>query len=262
MAPSSTSSSDRATRAPNPAKHPLAGNLLPPEAKRQALVLASASPRRARILELAGIPFEVLPCPSEARQRRAGLSCHRLAGGRAIHKALWVAQRRPDRLVLGADTVVVCGEQPLGKPHDAQEAQRMLTELSGRTHSVYTAFALARCHRRRGRIVERGWEGSEAKFRRLSPAEIAAYVATGKPLDKAGGYAIQGPGRRSVEWIRGSYYNVVGLPIRQLLRALGAVGWIELQGRLSPTAPDPFPGCPDDSPSHLWAAAQMNRRSV
>ncbi len=116
--------------------------------------------------------------------------------------------------------------------------------LSSTSSPDRATCALAICHQHHCRIVWRGWEGTEVKFRRLSAAEIAAYVATGEPLDKADGYGIQGQAQSFVEWIRGSYYNVVGLHIRQVLRALRALGWT------------------DASPSHLREASQMNRRLV
>ena len=135
------------------------------------------------------------------------------------------ARRYPRRLVLGADTVVAIDGELLGKPGDAQW---MLARLGSRNHWVYTGLAFARCDHRRSHILWQGCDRTEVRFRPLHPAEIAAYVASGKPLDKAGAYGIQESARRFVEWIRGSYYNVVGLPIGKVVKALRMLGWPEL----------------------------------
>ncbi len=215
--------------------------LLPAENKAHPLILASASPRRARILKLAGIPFQVVSCPTEPRHP-CSAPPHRAAVKQAIHKALGVARRYPHRLVLGADTVVSIDDVLLGKPRDLQDAQRMLAWLGGRSHRVYTGLAFALCPRRRSHILWHGWESTEVRFRPLCPAEIAAYVATGEPLDKAGAYGIQGPARHFVEWIRGSYYNVVGLPIGEVVKALRVLGWPELPDTYARQRRGRFPG--------------------
>ena len=214
-------------RLPAPSQRQFEREPIPPKTKDHPLILASASPRRAQILKLAGIPFQVVPCPAEPRHLRP-TPPYRAALQQATHKAVWVARRHPHRLVLGADTVVAIDGEPLGKPQGPQDAQQMLTRLAGRSHWVYTGVVLALCHLRGGRILWRGCTGTQVAFRALSAAEIAAYVATGEPLDKAGAYGIQGPAKRFVEWIRGSYYNVVGLPIGQVVRALRVLGWLEL----------------------------------
>ena len=203
---------------------------LPTSGRAVPLILASASPRRARLLRLTGIPFEVFACPAEPEP------CPRADPRRAVvqgacHKALWVARRRPGRLVLGADTLVVADGQALGKPGNADQAHAMLTTLAGRTHQVYTGFALVTCQQQRCRVLWREWVGTQVKFRPLSPAQIAAYVATAQPFDKAGAYGIQGAARSFVESIRGSYYNVVGLPVTRVLRALDALGQTRYQRR-------------------------------
>lgn len=187
------------------------------------LILASASPRRAALLSAAGIPFRVeavdvdeTPWPGEA----PAAYVERLA----IEKARAIVCRDPGTLVLAADTTVVVEEQILGKPADDRDAARMLELLSGREHEVLTGVAL-----RRGAELLTHVERSEVRFLQLRPDEVAWYVSTGEPHDKAGGYAIQGLGSRFVEHIRGSYSNIVGLPVAQvylLLRRLaGADGW-------------------------------------
>lgn len=169
------------------------------------LILASASPRRSALLLGAGIEFE--RCPADIDESRLPEEVPddyvvRLA--RAKARAAWRAGTRS----LGADTVVVLDSAVLGKPRDAPEAERMLASLSGRSHRVLTGVALFD-----GTTVETHCEVTEVQFRKLTATEIASYVATGEPLDKAGAYAIQGGAAKFVERIDGSYSNVVGLPI-------------------------------------------------
>lgn len=188
------------------------------------LVLASSSPRRRELLARLGLEFEVraadldeTPAPDEtprALVRRLALAKARTAC-------------RPGETALGADTIVALGGEPLGKPSDAADATRMLSRLSGRSHEVWTGVALvARDGREpRGTPVERVVEGrTEVVFRMISDAEIAAYVASGEPLDRAGAYAIQGGAAPFVERIVGDYDNVVGLPLELVRTLLGEIG--------------------------------------
>jgi len=190
----------------------------------ETIVLASASPRRAELLRSAGIDAQVVPSgivesvrpgePPEAYVRR-------LAGA----KARDVASRTSARFYLGADTVVVLDGAILEKPADSAEAAAMLLRLSGRVHEVITGFEVF--DRTAGRGVG-GVVSTEVWFRPLRAPEIAAYVATGEPLDKAGGYGIQEGAASMVERIVGSYTNVVGLPLAEVVEALvrcGAVAW-------------------------------------
>ncbi len=182
---------------------------------RPPLVLASRSPRRHQLLERLGVPFSVHPSDADEAipPGTAPDDAVRLLAGR---KAEAVAPRHPEALTLGADTVVVLGGRVLGKPADAAEAAAMLRRLSGRTHTVYTGVALVHG----GRTVT-ACEATEVTFASLTDAEIAAYVETGSPLDKAGAYGIQDDwGAFFVEGIRGDYYNVVGLPLHRLARTL------------------------------------------
>ena len=182
------------------------------------LILASASPRRAALLRAADIPFEVSPAdvneafharerPEDAVARVAEL------------KARAVAARHQEAVVLGADTTVVVGGEALGKPADAADAARMLRLLSGRSHDVLTGVCLCS----RGRTLVHV-EPSRVRMARLSEPEIAWYVATGEPTDKAGAYAVQGRASRFIEGIEGSYSNVVGLPISSVCELLKALG--------------------------------------
>ena len=133
----------------------------------------------------------------------------------ALDKARRGAARRPDAVVIGADTVVVARGERLGKPRDADEARRMLHRLHGRVHEVWTGLAVAR-----GREQRTAVEMTRVRFARMSDAEIDAYVASGEPLDKAGAYGIQGLAAAFVRGIEGDFFNVVGLPLERLRRLL------------------------------------------
>jgi septum formation protein len=182
------------------------------------IILASGSPRRRQILESLGLVFEVRASdvdetllPSET----AFDAAERLARA----KAATVRDAAPDVLVVAADTLVVLGGEALGKPRDRADARRMLAALSGRAHDVVTGVACARD----GRVVS-GRETTRVVFAPMSEAEIAGYVGTGEPDDKAGAYALQGIGGLFVERVEGSPSNVVGLPIRLLYRLASELG--------------------------------------
>lgn len=178
------------------------------------LILASASPRRRRLLEDAGIPFLVRE-PSVEEWAPEWGDPHAVALANARAKALAV----PGDVVLGADTVVAVGHRLLGKPRDAEDARRILKTLSGTTHSVVTAVVLAAG----GRTLERSVE-TRVTMRPMSEEEISAYVASGESMGKAGAYAIQEKGDRFVTRVEGPWDNVVGLPVeavRELLRLAG-----------------------------------------
>jgi septum formation protein len=187
------------------------------------LVLASASPRRKELLALLGLDFEVVPSAyeevlPEVHPDPAALAVH-LAG----EKARDVARGRPDAAVIGADTVVALEGRIYGKPEDRADAARMVRELSGRTHQVITGVAVASGP---GEASLRSFAvTTDVTFRALEDAEIAAYVATDEPLDKAGGYAIQGYGALLISGIRGDYPNVVGLPLAPLALCLRELGF-------------------------------------
>lgn len=181
------------------------------------LILASASPRRRELLTAAGFIFEVdVADVDETRHpgEPAGAYVRRVA----FAKAQTVASRRPDAMVLGADTVVVLDEEVLGKPVDDADAARMLTALSGRDHRVLTAVALVGP----GTSVDT-IEETLVWVHVLTPADITAYVESGEPRDKAGAYGIQGRASRFIHKIEGSYTNVVGLPVAAVDRLLRRV---------------------------------------
>ncbi len=138
----------------------------------------------------------------------------------ALRKAEDVARRHPEAVTLGADTIVVLHDHILGKPRDAAEAETMLRRLSGRTHTVFTGIALV--HPKSGRAITAS-ESTNVTFGPLDSDEIAAYVSSGSPMDKAGAYGIQDDrGALFVERIEGDYYTVVGLPLYRLYRILRA----------------------------------------
>lgn len=178
------------------------------------IYLASSSPRRRELLELAGISFTV--APADADERFAdGTPPEEAVRLLARRKADAVFARYPDGTVLAADTVVALGETILGKPKTPARAAEMLRLLSGRTHEVFTGF----CIRSPERCVVEAVR-TEVTFYPLTDREIDAYVATGEPMDKAGAYGIQGRGALLVKEIAGDYYNVMGLPIARVVRLL------------------------------------------
>jgi septum formation protein len=181
-------------------------------------VLASASPRRRELLRAAAIPFEAQPA-NIAEDPLPDEDAESCAKRLAREKAMAIAKQRPNDLVLGADTVVVIGEQILGKPNDVADARRMLRLLSGRNHQVITGVCLIF----RGQMSVRS-ETTSVEVSEISDEEIADYVATGEPMDKAGAYAIQGLAARWIPRIEGDYSNVVGLPIALVWRMLRDAG--------------------------------------
>jgi septum formation protein len=173
------------------------------------LVLASASPRRRELLTQAGYIFEVRPphVIEDLRPEEDAIAyVVRLARDKA--QAVFTAINDPDAIVLGADTTVTLDGHILAKPEDAADAARMLRMLSGRTHRVITGVAIATA-----KGVEVAAEVTGVQFRTLSDEEIAAYVATGEPTDKAGAYGIQGLAAKWIPRVEGCYFNVVGLPL-------------------------------------------------
>ena len=186
------------------------------------IVLASASPRRRELLTQAGYTFETVPS-GIAEVRRPGESPIAFVIRLAREKAEDVVSRLPldkqaKAIVLGADTVVVCEDEVLGKPSDASDAHRMLRLLAGRTHQVITGVCILA-----GDIVETAAEVTYVTMNTVSDREIAAYVASGEPMDKAGAYAIQGYAARWIPRVHGCYFNVVGLPLALVTAMLEGV---------------------------------------
>jgi len=196
------------------------------------LILASGSPRRAEILRNAGIVFEVQAALLDESRRAGeppGDHVRRLALEKARIAAEAVAERESGAyFVVGADTVVVAGDEILGKPASEEDARRMLRRLSGTTHEVHTGLAVLR---RPGADERAAEEITRVTFAPLSSEDIESYLATGEPFDKAGAYAIQGVGGRYITRIEGCYFNVVGLPLARLCALLRELGWEAGAGR-------------------------------
>lgn len=182
------------------------------------VILASASPRRRELLTLIGIAHEVRPAdvdesvfadeaPAPHAERLARAKAHALAG---LH---------PHAVIIAADTIVVVDGDILGKPRDVAHAAEMLLRLAGREHTVYTAIAVARDDR-----TESAVEAVRVTMRAMSEGEVAAYIATGEPMDKAGAYGIQGYGATIVERVDGDYFSVMGLGLRRLVELLARLG--------------------------------------
>lgn len=190
------------------------------------IVLASQSPRRRALLGQMGLEFTTTS-PEIDEDAFQGRAARDLVQTLSREKARWVAaQLPPDTLVIGADTVVVRDGTILGKPRDEAEARAMLTSLAGQTHQVLTGVTVCQ-----GDRVVTEAEETAVTFRPLTDREIAQYVATGEPMDKAGAYGIQGLGSLLVTGIRGDYQNVVGLPVCRLGQILRTFGVDCLAGR-------------------------------
>lgn len=184
------------------------------------IILASASPRRKELLEKIGLKFEVVPGDCE-EITDTDLETHEMVQRLSRKKAEVIAQKYRNAIVIAADTVVLLGDRILGKPHSQAQAGKMLRSLSGKSHTVITAFTIIDTDRKR--VLSKSVE-TKVYIRKLNPKEIDAYVKSGEPLDKAGAYAIQGLGSAIVERIEGDYSNVVGLPLSTLTESLKEFG--------------------------------------
>jgi septum formation protein len=183
-------------------------------------ILASSSPRRRELLASIGLAFDVIPS-HVPEVRGAQESPEEYVARLSREKAQAIASRHPEEWVIAADTTVLLGEELLEKPADDADARRMLATIAGKTHIVYTGVTLQNVSRgwRETRIAE-----SEVRMLPLSSEDIAWYVKTGEPLDKAGAYAVQGIGAMFIDSIHGSYTNVVGLPLATLFQMLRKAG--------------------------------------
>ena len=191
--------------------------------KNNPLVLASISPRRKAILKQIGIPFESAGSRIEEtlykETQPANIACHI-----ATQKVESIEHAYTKRWILGADTIVVINKTIFGKPKNPEECQDMLLSLKGKTHEVITGFCI---HDPEKKLVHREAVITKVKIKELSNIEIEAYVDTGEPFGKAGAYAIQGIGSFMIEQINGSYTNVVGLPVFEVVNALVRCGGLK-----------------------------------
>ena len=189
------------------------------------LILASASPRRAQILRDAGLRFERARA-NVGERRKPGetprMMTRRLAEAKARAVVNKLRNKAAEAIIIGADTVVEVRAELLGKPRSQQAAREMLAKLAGRTHRVVTSIAAIRLPDQAQAIAT---ESTRVRFAHLTAREIAEYVNSGEPVDKAGAYGIQGIGGRFIEKIDGCYFNVVGLPLARVYRMLINLGW-------------------------------------
>ncbi len=191
---------------------------MPTDTPLSPLILASASPRRRELLQQVGLRFRVVPSHA-TEEVRPGETPREYVLRTAQEKAQAVARRYPTAWILAADTIVEIDGHILGKPCDEAAGRRMLRLLSGRRHRVMTAFVVLHTEQQVGRLIT-----STVSFKTLSESQISAYLATGESKDKAGAYAVQGQGRALVAELDGSYTNVVGLPMDEVLACLQDLG--------------------------------------
>lgn len=184
------------------------------------LVLASRSPRRAHLLSMLGLRYEIFPAEVDESFRSSETPAAH-AERLAREKAKAVSALRPDALVIGSDTVVVLEGEVLGKPRDERDAVAMLMRLQGREHRVETGIAVSAPDGR----LEGSVEGVRVRFRPFDREFAREYVATAEPLDKAGAYGIQGFGAALVDLVEGDFYAVMGLPIARMISLFRALGW-------------------------------------
>ena len=189
---------------------------------RPRLILASKSPRRNELLEQAGLTFSVIP--SDFDESTVALSDpDSYVITLAESKAVDISQKHPAGWVIGADTIVLIDRKILGKPASKEKARDMLQRLSGKTHQVLTGYCI--CCKKKNRFFSETIK-TDVRFKKLSDAEIEWYIQTGEPFDKAGAYAIQGIGAFLVKSVNGSYTNVVGLPVCEIIEFLTKEGII------------------------------------
>ena len=189
-------------------------------------ILASASPRRIELLSLLGLRFEIMPSNVEEKfMKGEAPRAHVLR--LSEEKARIAYTLHPEAWVIGADTIVIINGDVLGKPRKPDEAKEMLGKLSGQIHTVFTGFTIAR---KSAGIVIRDAVESYVRFREIPEDEMAWYIRSQEPYDKAGGYAVQGMGAFFIKEIHGSYTNVMGLPLCEVVDVLKRIGAIDFTG--------------------------------
>jgi septum formation protein len=189
-------------------------------------ILASASPRRIELLSLLGLRFEIMPSNVEEKfMKGEAPRAHVLR--LSEEKARIAYTLHPEAWVIGADTIVIINGDVLGKPRKPDEAKEMLGKLSGQIHTVFTGFTIAR---KSAGIVIRDAVESSVRFREIPEDEMAWYIRSQEPYDKAGGYAVQGMGAFFIKEIHGSYTNVMGLPLCEVVDVLKRIGAIDFTG--------------------------------
>jgi septum formation protein len=189
-------------------------------------ILASASPRRIELLTLLGLRFEIIPSDVDEKFMKGEAPRDHVLR-LSEEKAKKVAAIHPEAWVMGADTIVIINGDILGKPRTPEEAREMLGKLSGQVHTVFTGFAVAR---KNADILIRDAVLSSVRFREIPEDEMAWYIRSQEPYDKAGGYAVQGLGAFFIKEIHGSYTNVMGLPLCEVVDVLKRIGAIDFTG--------------------------------
>ena len=184
------------------------------------IVLASQSPRRAELLRMLGFQFDVVPADIDETYHGDETGPEH-AERLAREKTAFIALQYADAIVIGSDTVVVIDGDVLGKPRDKAHAIEMLMRLQGRTHQVATGIAVCTP----GASLYSDIETVDVKFKPFDRRLAEAYVQTGEPMDKAGAYGIQGYGASIVEWVKGDYFAVMGLPVQRMIAILEQAGW-------------------------------------
>jgi septum formation protein len=179
-------------------------------------ILASTSPRRKELLRSVGLKFKTIPAHVNEDYVK-GESPRQHVRRLAQEKALLISRKHPQAWVLGADTIVVIDGLILGKPKNRTQAKEMLKKLSGREHKVFTSFTVTQAA---SKVIHSDVVQSTVKFKEINTAELDWYIACDEPYDKAGGYAVQGKGAYFIKSIRGSYTNVIGLPLGEVLETL------------------------------------------
>jgi len=180
------------------------------------IILASASPRRKKLLEQIGLPIKVVPSNIDEKLNPR-LKPKGQAEELSLEKAQTVAEKYPDAIIIAADTIVYIQGDILGKPKNLEDARRMIKKLQGKTHSVITGFTIL--HKASQKSITDSVE-TAVTFRKLKESEIKNYIKIEKPLDKAGGYGVQGAGALLLESINGDFFNVVGLPLSKVIPLL------------------------------------------
>lgn len=193
---------------------------------KKELILASASPRRSELLAMTGMRFKVYPADVDETLLQGWTETEAVME-LAVRKAKFVSPVFPDSIILSADTMVFCSGELLGKPIDEKDAVRMLKTLSGKEHEVLTGLCLLDTENNKSVVC---FEQTKVRFRDLYEEDIAYYLLSGEPFDKAGAYAIQGKASMFIESIQGCYFNIVGLPLFRLGQALQELGvrWTDL----------------------------------
>ncbi|MFA5926577.1 MAG: Maf family protein [Patescibacteria group bacterium] len=187
----------------------------------KTLILASTSPRRKEILEKSGLDF-VTEASDFEEDMSLDLTPADLVKQLSLGKAKAVADKHRDAVVIGSDTIISFNNKILGKPHTAEWAKEMLTELRGQQHSVWTGYSIIDTDS--GKSVSKSVE-ARVFFKHLSSQEIDDYIETGEPIDKAGAYAIQGIGKSLIDHIEGDFYTIMGLPLQNVLEDLKQFGF-------------------------------------